>query len=183
VKSVGIAAFSVALAAMVGCARSSAAGLVSQTDIPSSLELKLTTTTAPDGATRAVIAGMRHPAIGCSSSSLALFTPPGRPYVATGPQPLVRYPEVLSWESGCSTKRAEHDLDHVGVLAAAAKKLSDVGDGAYSAFITTTAGNYDAVFWREGGTIGTIEVSEPPGNGATTEALAHRLAKLAAASS
>jgi len=168
---------------MAGCARSSAPGLVSQADIPSSLGIKLTTTTSSDGATRAVIAAMRYPAIGCNSSNLSLFTPPGHPYVATGPQYLVHYPEVLSWESRCSTKRAEQDLDHVGVLGAAAQKLSDVGDGAYSAFLTTTAGSYDAVFWREGGTIGTIEVSEPPGKGATTEALAHRLAKLAAASS
>jgi len=182
VKRVGIAAFSIALATMAGCAHSNT-GLVSQADIPSTLGLRLTTTTASDGATRAVISAMRHPAIGCSSANLALFTPPGRPYVATGPQRLVHYPEILSWASGCSTKRAEQDLDHVGVLAIAAQELSDVGDGAYSAFLTTTAGSYDAVFWREGGTIGTIEVSEPPGNGAATEALARRLAKLAAASS
>lgn len=166
-----------ALALLASCSTNHV-GVLSGTDLPSNWGLQQTTASASDEVTREVAASFSHPATGCHRSEVALFAPPGEPFIVVSTEQRTPYIEVVSYAQTCgSGTDAIHDFDQTAKVTA---RVPGIGDEARMASFNNENERSDLVFWRTGQVLGSVAVQGPPKDARITPAAAETLARRAA---
>jgi len=176
---VGLIAMLTIALILSACGSSPTPGVLTQSDIPSYLGVKLDLSESAY-ATRKEPSQTGH----CTKIGITVFTVPTTQVDNTTQLPTsTKSPEVSSSSLSCRSASDAQDLVTSGVTHYHERLVSGIGNEAWLANVSQPGERHYVVFWRDNNDIGSVDTVGAPNDRRITPALAELLARRAAARS